>query len=192
MEETVTGGPLAEARYHWGDAYDIGPAPDGDGYQAVRRDGNGTVTAGTPGELAKAMEADYRACPVRRDDTPARADGEDAVAAWLEANPGAQAWQDRDGSWRGAFPVDEVRLLQSGRCGSPEELAVALLVLEAACAEVRLIEAEHPGWLARRWADGTWRGTRPHGENDVPESVSAPDARGLREAIRAAAGTVPS
>jgi hypothetical protein len=119
-------------------------------------------------------------------------DGEARVAAWLAANPGGKAWQDRDGRWRGTCPVDEVRALSSAPCATPEELAGMLAGLAAACAEVRLIEAGHPGWLARRWPDGTWRAVLAPRPDEVPVSVQAPDARGLRAAIRAAAAGVPS
>ena len=187
-------GPLAEARFHWGDAYDIGPVPDGDGYQAVRRDGKGALTRSGLEALWSAMTADYVAHPVRAGDdaVQAAADGEEQLTAWLDADPAARAWQDRDGTWSGTYPVNEVRFLSTGRHATPRELAAVLEVLVTACAEVLLIEAEHPGWLARRWPDGTWRAVKSRGYEKAPLAASAADAEGLRAAIRAAAAAVPS
>lgn len=114
--------------------------------------------------------------------------GEERVAAWLAANPGGKAWQDDDG-WRGTVPVDDERWIAAGPCGSPAELADALELRAADAAEVRAIEAGQPGWLARRWADGTWQAVRPFGADAVPLYVSASNPSGLREAIRAAAAS---
>jgi hypothetical protein len=108
----------------------------------------------------------------------------DSLATWLSANPGAKAWDDDDG-WRGTVPVDEDRWIAAGPCGTPGELADVLEARAIDAAEVRAIEAEHPGWLARRWSDGTWQAVLPLGEDAVPLHAKADDAAGLRTAIRA-------
>ena len=109
--------------------------------------------------------------------------GEELLTAWLDTHPGGRAWQEQDGAWLGTCPVNEVRFLSSGRCGTPGELAALLEVLVSACAEVRLIEAEHPGWLVRRWPDGIWRAVLSRGYEKAPLAASAADAEGLRAAI---------
>lgn len=116
--------------------------------------------------------------------------GEARVAAWLRANPGGQAWQHEDGSWHGSCPVNGLRSLTAPFCATAEELAGVLEALPAACAEVRLVEAEFPGWVARLWSDGIWRAVRPFGRHDVPLGVSALDTAGLRDAIRHADATL--
>jgi hypothetical protein len=116
----------------------------------------------------------------------AATDGEDRIAAWLAANPGAKAWQYGDGKWHASCPIDSVRHLSAAASDTEEVLAARLPALAAACAEVRLIEAEFPGWLARRWSDGTWRAIRPLGPHEVPVGVWAPDTDGLRAKIRLA------
>jgi hypothetical protein len=112
------------------------------------------------------------------------ANGENQIAAWLMANPGAKAWRHSDGKWHASCPGDGVRHLSALASETAEVLAARLGGLAAACAEVRLIEAEFPGWLARRWSDGTWRAIRPLGPHEVPVGVSAPDVDGLRGKIR--------
>jgi len=114
-------------------------------------------------------------------------DGEDLLAAWLQDNPGGKAWEDRDGCWHGAVPVDTVRSLHTGPCVSPSALLAVLTIVMSAAAEVRLIEKEHPGWLARRWSDGRWSAGFPRGE-DEPLYATAPDGPSLRAAIRRAMG----
>jgi hypothetical protein len=113
-------------------------------------------------------------------------DSAERIAAWLSANPGAKAWQHGDGKWHASCPVDGVRHLSAPASETEEVLAARLDGLAAACAEVRLIEAEFPGWLARRWSDGTWRAIRPLGPHEIPVGVSAPDADELRGEIRLA------
>ncbi len=51
-------------QHDWGSAYQITPG------RAVRRDGMGEVTGGTPDELREAIAADYRVRPVPRDVAP--------------------------------------------------------------------------------------------------------------------------
>ena len=55
---------LEQLQYDWGSAYEITPG------RAVRRDGQGEVTGGTPDELGAAIEADYAKRPVPRDVAP--------------------------------------------------------------------------------------------------------------------------
>jgi hypothetical protein len=120
------------------------------------------------------------------EEAAAKAVGEERVAAWLAANPGAKAW-DADDGWRGTVPVDGERWIAAGPCARPGELADALEARAADAAEVRAVEAEHPGWLARRWSDGAWQAVRPFGPDDVPLHVTVSDPSGLRKAIAAAA-----
>lgn len=119
------------------------------------------------------------------DEAAGQAAGEERVAAWLAANPGGKAWQDTEGQWRGTVPVDGERWIAAGPCETPGELAGALEARAADAAEVRAIEAEHPGRLARRWSDGTWQAVLPLGLDAVPPRVTAGGPAGLREAIRA-------
>jgi hypothetical protein len=119
------------------------------------------------------------------EEAAAEAAGEERVAGWLAANPGAKAWDDDEG-WRGTVPVDEERWIAAGPCPGPAELAEALEARAADVAEVRAIEQEFPGWLARRWSDGGWQAVRPFGPDDVPLHVTASDPSGLRKAIAAA------
>lgn len=116
--------------------------------------------------------------------------GEERLVAWLAANPGAKAWDDDDG-WRGTVPVDGERWLAAGRHDNPNDLIEALEARAIDASEVRAIEAEHVGWLARRWSDGAWQAVRPLGDRRVPLHVTASDPAGLRNAIRAAAVTAP-
>jgi hypothetical protein len=63
---TTASTALALLRWHWGDAYDI--SVDGDEWQAVRKDGEGSmISAPVPDELRMAMLADYSLKPVSRD-----------------------------------------------------------------------------------------------------------------------------
>jgi hypothetical protein len=116
--------------------------------------------------------------------------GEDRLATLLSRSPGVKAWEDDDG-WRGTVPVDEEQWIAAGPCDTPDYLAGALEARAADAAEVRAIEAEHAGWLARRWADGTWQAVRPLGPDTVPTRVTASDPGTLRKAIRAAAVAAP-
>ncbi len=59
-------GELAELRFHWGSAYDIGA--DSGVYTARRRDGKGALlTDPVPEGLRLQIQADYEAMPVARD-----------------------------------------------------------------------------------------------------------------------------
>jgi len=116
--------------------------------------------------------------------------GAERVEAWLEANPGGKAREDDDG-WRGTVPVDGERWLLADPCAGPGDLADALDLRVGDAAAVRVIEAEHPGWLARRWSDGTWGAVYPLGPDAVSLHVIADGAAGLREPIRAKAVTAP-
>ena len=116
--------------------------------------------------------------------------GEERLSTLLGRSPGVKAWEDDDG-WRGTVPVDDERWIAAGSCDTPGDLAGALEARAAGAAEVRAIEAEHAGWLARRWADGTWQAVRPLGPDTVPPRVTASDPSALRKAIRAAAVTAP-
>lgn len=116
--------------------------------------------------------------------------GEERIAAWLTANPGGKAWQHEDGSWRGTCPVAGDRSLTAPYCTSAEELAGVLERLPAACAEIRLIEAEFPGWRAQLWSDGIWRAVRSFGRHEVPVGASGTGPAELRDAIRHADATL--
>ena len=56
--------PMEALQWDWGTGYVIEPG------RAVRRDGLGEVTGGTPDELRKAIAADYGRQPVPRDVAP--------------------------------------------------------------------------------------------------------------------------
>lgn len=177
------GGPLAEARRHWGGAYDLwdpGPGPDGDGFRAVRRDGLGAVTAPHPAGLWDAMARDSAA-------TPVVASGQDQAVllrAFLTACPGAEAWFWRR-SWFGAVPAGEDRWLWTGQAGTDLAGLLDLLdVLARVAAACQAVEADHPGWQCRLSAGGMWRASRPG--QGAPLTVTAPSAASLREKIAAA------
>jgi hypothetical protein len=104
--------------------------------------------------------------------------GRERLSTLLGRSAGVKAWEDDDG-WRGTVPVDKERWIAAGPCDTPGDLAGVLEARAADAAEVRAIEAEHAGWLARRWADGTWQAVRPL------------DPAALRKAIRAAEVTAP-
>jgi len=190
---------LAEVRGRWGAEYDIGPAPGG-GLQAARRDGTGTLTAAGPDALWDAMTADHAERPAgqaaQRHAERQRL-AELWLAGWLAGNPGGKAYQHPvDGTWRGSVPVDGERALSAPACDTLGELAEELALLPAAAAQVRLIEAEFAGWMARRWPDGTWRAYLPNRDPDKPPATTAKAASpdGLRDAIREATAkaAVPS
>jgi hypothetical protein len=68
MPDYVTMGPLADLRWHWGEAYLISGII---GYwRAERRDDGRTLTADDPEKLRQATIADYTAMPVPRDPLP--------------------------------------------------------------------------------------------------------------------------
>lgn len=69
---------LADLRHHWGGAYVIDhPAPGC--WQAVRRDGKGTICADNPELLREMVRADYQAAPVPRGEPDKRANDSDVA-----------------------------------------------------------------------------------------------------------------
>ena len=78
---------LAEIRFGWGDAYEIGHDNER-GYWAARRDRiGGLLNADTPDLLRKAITEDYAAKPVPR--KPVARGGRGAGKPVLGADPGA-------------------------------------------------------------------------------------------------------
>ncbi len=64
-DTTWVNGQLAELRFHWGSAYMVWCNAPGR-WTAERRDGKGTLSADSAGELWEKIRADYFACPVPR------------------------------------------------------------------------------------------------------------------------------
>jgi hypothetical protein len=89
-------------------------------------------------------------------------------------------------TWYGSLPLADDRYLWTGPCNDLEAALDRLDRLAVAAAECAAVEADFPGWLARLSADGPWRATRLDHAPAMPLTVEAPDAAGLRAAIREA------